>query len=217
MKAFVNHVIIRLDYKNDSVKIGDVKLDIDTRWGEAEHIQRWGVVTSAPKLLMCTKRMKFEWETTLEIQDGDIAYFDYLSTINAPSWNEGNSKFIILHYNCIYAYKRDDKIVPINGYLLCEQIKTKQEGLSEGLMPEFYYDKAIVKYAGACNLRYLHKGNKMYDDDSISVGDVILFQVAPMYLEYDLHKTLEPLVIVQRRYVIATIKDPSVVKFKKSF
>ena len=138
-RTFGNLVMIKLDPENTSIKLRNgFDLYVDTSYEPEKHATVMGIVYGLPSHLQFTGKANkgMPWQTPLEIKMGDKVIFYYLSVINALKPEnrryviEGSDRYILINYEFIYAIIRDDKITPVNGYVLiepCEDPSITQE------------------------------------------------------------------------------------------
>lgn len=112
-----------------------------------------------------------------------------------------------------------EQILPVNGYCLVEPVEEIEEwkignlvlerpGMSEK-MPSSRYGR--VAYVSKGLVRKYNDGDGVPDEDQVSVGDYICFDVAcDLIVEYDLHAKLDGKKMfyrMQRRYIHAIIPE----------
>ena len=207
-----NNVMVKLDPSNDMVETeSGFKLYIDTSYEPEKHIVRLGTVIKAPKRLYNRDFMgEVPWVTHPQIQDGDRVIMYFLAVQNCLSKEqkkfirEGDDFYIFIRYHNIYAVIRDDKIIPINGYVLVEPVedpaKVRRKELAAKLdliLPEpkelsktdCTYGK--IAYIGEPNARYNHP-QRSDEHYNLNVGDTIIMKrIRDIPLEYELHAKLD--------------------------
>jgi len=85
-KTFGNHVLIRLDAENDSIKLNNGgELYIDTSYDGEKHVTVSGEVVGLPSHLRYTGVANdgLPWLTPMETQIGDKVIVYYLAVVNA--------------------------------------------------------------------------------------------------------------------------------------
>lgn len=162
------------------------------------HLDRYGVVAKVPDKIYCETEKdslwKVPWETELELQVGDMVWFDYYRgkecqfiQVEEKTYRIVNYRFLIVAKRKLYdvtltTYPPQNKEVyiniPLNGYCLFEQvfetpnsqlIFNKQQNKKQG----------IVKYTGSRNKKYYRASKKRpekFDDIEIKVGDRVVFR-----------------------------------------
>lgn len=229
LKPMSNHVFVEVEF-NDSIKIGGQKMFLETDFNPQDHVPVTGIVKKMPDKLYYTRDDKSEslqWETEIEVRLGDRIFFEYFASLMAlagmidpaqeykdPKYIIHNGKvYIFLKYDAIFFTKRNDDIIPVNGFLLCEPIKKHTKTYSIYL-PDDIRNKESNKYAkifkaGSSNKEYLEE--KYMDAKEAKAGDVVLFdKFANQKVEYPLHQQFKHMgkegskyVAIQRRWVRA--------------
>jgi len=158
----------------------------------AWHKRRPGISESMP------------WKTEVEIQPGDIVWHDYMDSLNCPmiiTDDEPEERYKLLNYYDLYVAKRKISgkttisgpystsfnieeahvVIPLNGYLLCEEVLEERQGKFDVL--DKHVDKRLGKIAfiGKKNEQYrweqIGKPPKGIDKDGneiLEVGDIII-------------------------------------------
>jgi co-chaperonin GroES (HSP10) len=166
--------------KNTEVVTPDGKIllvpDPDA-WMQYESTPMRGLVIRAPQESNST-----EWETPVEIQDGDEIFFDYKAAMRAVMKHDPKLVFVIdlsevymmIPYEECYAKFVGEDIIPINGVILGVRMKARTDG-QHLLLPKIYHDDpfrvkieqiaAPVKYKSELDLNL---------DGQIKVGDVVI-------------------------------------------
>lgn len=229
-KTFQNHVLIKLDPDNESIKTASgFKLYIDTSFDPEKHIQVSGTVYGLPSKLTYTGEANngMPWKTHIELSCGDKVIMYYLSIMNAfrpeiqKYFMEGEDKYVFVPYDKVFVKYGDGWITPINGYCLIEptedpSITRERERMKAiGMELVSFREKTnthvcfgIVRYMGEPVEEYVDPGISDRGVD-IKIGDtVILKKISDVPLQYDLHQKInsgKKLWKIQRRQVLATI------------
>jgi len=168
---------------------------------------------------------------------GDYVIFYYMSSVNAldPKFRKfitcENETYLFIKYDNIYVAKRTygvvrrewlDKIIPINGYLICEPLydhkylAIEKQAREMGLrLPRMIMEKFSVKFV---RVRYIGKANteyheKIFSDDNCNpeVGDIVTIRKhSNIAIEYELHLTFDgknKFIRIQRRYITGIVTD----------
>ncbi len=153
----------------------------------------------------------------MQLQVGDTVWFEYLASVNCEVLLCGNRRFYIIDYRDLYVAKRGDKVIPLNGYCLCEPIKEEYESeFAKGVTDKFRTDRTVVRYLARPNDGYLPNdavyGTYYSDNIDVKEGDVVsLRHNFPLYLleRLDMIATFsdEPYYVVQRRYMEIVIDN----------
>jgi hypothetical protein len=113
------------------------------------------------------------WETEMELQVGDVVWTDIMETSNAITLVCEGKMYKLLPYQDLYCAKREDKVIMLNGYILCEQVKKKAiSELDVTSCDLIDPTKGIVAYLGNSNKRYLQEDYVDFED--LRVGDEVL-------------------------------------------
>ena len=228
-KTLNGYVLIKLDKENDSIKLKNgVELYLDISFEPEKNATVTGTIWGMPSHLQYTGRPKdMPWETPMEAKIGDKCIIFYLSVINAlkPSEKryiiEGDDRYILIQYQYLYCLIRDGKIIPINGYVLIEQIEdpsitSERERLSKLNMELVITEKRNSREVTYGRVKYVGTPNRQYVDSEhtdegvdVGVGDVVLIRrTNDIPLQYDLHQRVnegKPLLRVQRRNLFAKL------------
>lgn len=143
-----------------------------------------------------------EWETEMELMEGDIVYMDYLAMPNAVDDGLVIGDKPLVKYDDIICVVRNGQIIPVNGNLLVEPIEN-QTGAFEVVRSQDMPVKGRVLFAGKPVTHYL-KYPKQKEHDDVGVGDVVYFRKAYCTpLETPGYQTLDkPYMYMQRRVVL---------------
>jgi hypothetical protein len=225
-----NHVLIKLDQENNSVRLkSGLELFVDTTYEVEKHITVTGEVMALPSKLYYSGRpnIGMPWETEMELKIGDRVFMYYLSVANAfrkETFNaivEEDARYVFIKYQYIFAAIRDGKLFPINGYLLVEpsedpdwlvlKEKLGKAGLQPVKLKNFTntdVNYGIVRYIGNPVLEYVDK----YSDRGVNVGvgDIVVTRrITDIPLEYDLHAKADggkKYWRIQRKNILAVLK-----------
>lgn len=178
----------------------------DMDWNPDIHADRYGIVQKVPETLNFKRMM---WETEIEIEYGDLIWYDYLMSLNSDSIFVGEVEYKLMDYQFLYVAKRWDEIVPLNGYCLFEPKEDKLTTKSDLILIHEGRDirQAKMIYAGRKNKKY---DQDWTDECNIEVGDMAIFGMPPIMLEAEYHSLFEgkkQYRISQRRYVLGYIRD----------
>ena len=166
------------------------------------------------------------WDTDLELQIGDLIWHDYMNTLDCPVIkvdDEPEAEYKLLWYKDIYFALRGDMVIPVNGYLLCEEVENENASTLE-IYKDDLIDKKVgrVRYIGTPNREYLgwwKKGGYVtskYVDDGVDISeeDMIIKRVPEdhrlveetMHANFDQDKNY---FVIQRRNIYAKTTDGS--------
>jgi co-chaperonin GroES (HSP10) len=177
MKLLNNNVLISLENRQDWLNDSEGKqflqsINIVERW---QHSCCWGKVIAVPEKL--TK--DYAYGTTVEIKAGDIIIFYYLAIEMTRDGDKiAHSKMIgdnyIINYDKVFACVRDGEVIPVNGWVIAEQIEEIED---TKLIVNRKKSKLICKilYKGTPNAHYKDELYKdVIEDDSLSTGDRVV-------------------------------------------
>lgn len=149
------------------------------------------------------------WLTTIEAKVGDEVISSYESILycfndgdtSRTFVDENNDKYFLLDYSDLFISIRNNEVIPLNGYVICEPMEesVKSTLFIPDQLKKFNSDKfGKVAYIGSANKEYyITNGNKdvrhdLKDATEVSVGDVVIFDKnCDLPLEYDLHQSLD--------------------------
>jgi len=217
-----NHVIVKPSFIRDKeyplcrvleTSSGN-KLYIDTSWQPELHTPVTGTVIKVPDRLICTIEYGMDWVTEQELTEGDFINFKYMVSLEALKYGNGvitisetEENYLLVSYQDIVVCRRDDRIIPLNGYVLCETIPEVASTIL--YLPESVKnkkDKSIAKvlHLGSLNKSYMNPAHHA-DVDNLSIGDIVyLDKFCHVPLEYNLWNSFEKdnLIKVQRRFIM---------------
>lgn len=183
MKLLNNLVAIK-PYPSDEIRLKDGKvLYLDIRFEEYLNARTAGVVVGVPDRLTFnpTGVVTLQWDTDMELQQGDTVIFNYLAVKNAIDMGQAFGDGVVaMPYDSIYAAIRNDEIICVNGYIIVEP---EQERIVTDL---FVPDSAVelskqvgrVLHAGAPNKGYridVLVNGYTSPDNPVKVGDRVMF------------------------------------------
>jgi len=187
-----------------------------------------GIVRKVPKVL---DNELMDWETTIEIKEGDEVVFHYLSAMAAYDQDmfievDGVFCFLVPYYQ-LFAAKRlekkdngkegfeydswyEERITPLNGFVLCEDVVEDVIGSDVLSIPNHLryktnIDKAKVILTGSCNGKY--KGYPDHQDDpTIKNGDIVLLdRFSLIKLEFWTKFFPKPVYKIQRNLILCKL------------
>jgi len=229
-KTLNDYVFIKLDPENKSIRLRNgCELFVDTTYEPEKHATVEGEVWGLPSHLSYTgtPNKGMPWKTRMELRYGDKVIIYYLAVVNALKKEnsryiiEGKDRYIFVPYQNIYAVIREGKVIPVNGYVLFEQVEdpsiTRDRERMKALGLELVtlntrtnthviYGK--IKYTGEPNQEYVDEN---YSDEGVDVkeGDVVVMRkISDIPLQYDLHSKIDggaKYFRVQRKAILAKI------------
>lgn len=210
-------------------------IKIDTSFDPAMHAPRWGEVYRSPRELVYERDdpASMGWKTEVDIKDGDVVFFDYLSCLTAlgklanpglsgetPSWiRVDNELYIVMRYDAlIFAFREDldnpsvglfgtkGNIICLNGNMIIRPVFNEVKSsliIPEHLKREENRLVCDVVYAGRPNSEYL---DGVIETDEVQPGHRVVLKNFKLRIENSLANILSPdLAYVQRKSVWAII------------
>lgn len=157
-----------------------------------------GTVIKVPdKLIFEKSDYSMDWETEIEIKEGDEVWFNYLDSLNADEVNDMK----LIPYQSIYFIKRDE-IIPVNGYCLFEIPEPEEPWMKKD------HSYGIVWAVGKPNKKYQYK--EWRDGIDLKKGDKVRFsshvENYPVYIERVKELAELPMLIrAQRKDILAVL------------
>jgi co-chaperonin GroES (HSP10) len=187
-RATYNKVLVTPLQDNSIIKLSGVDVYLDTTFQKEKHAITCGRVVSVPTQIDDTLN------TDIEIKVGDVVFFHYLSVINALKddryFIEMSSKEIIypVLYESLYCARRDNAIIPLNGYILVAPIlKHKEEKIGNIFLPETMLKQEVVSRGVVA----YHGKPRRNEKQLCGVGDTVLFRKSSAVpIQYDLHDSV---------------------------
>jgi hypothetical protein len=128
-----NHVLVKPNFNNGKYKLAsghEIYLTADPN--SPEHFAVTAEVVRLPeKLVSDGHKDNMRWGTEVEVQIGDTVWCNSFNLMDVLGELEFAEDFVLtcegvnyvpLHYSYIYAAKRGDQIIPLNGYCLIEPV-----------------------------------------------------------------------------------------------
>jgi hypothetical protein len=229
LKPGKNKVLIR-PYPNEFIKYGTLELlnafaSRKDKWLADNPAQHEGFMGEVIRIGDLNYRKEFGYnqpfDADMELKEGDKVWTNYI-ILGDVLGNMENAKdqaihvddetYAIVPYSQIYARKRGDEVVGINGYCLLEPLRC--DPLSKKLWtPEQPYgNTAIVRYLATPLRGWNDRGELEFNENEltmdIKVGDKVQLQHDFFkFLEPDLYHTLPfyPLTPIQRRSMLGIL------------
>lgn len=229
-RTFENHVLIKLDPENQSIKTkSGFELFIDTTFDPEKHAQVSGTVYGLPSELRYygEPNKGMPWKTNMELRCGDKVIVYYLSIVNAlrpeiqKYFTEGENKYVFIPYDKVFVKYGEGWITPINGYCLIEPaldpwVQKEKDRLAKINIELVRLEEKSNTHVCFGKVKYIGEPIREYVDDGmtdegvdVKVGDmVVLKKISDIPLQYDLHQKVydgKKLWKVQRRQILATL------------
>lgn len=233
IRPTVNRALIKIPYGNNKVRLSSgVEVNIDVTFNPGKHVDVYGEVVALPLSKIsrqyCGVEMSevLEYDNDIDIQIGDIVYFDYLTSLIALGLmadkdadegadidtmyiNVDNSVYVFIRLDQIFLSVRGKEIIMHNGYLLVENVDKKNDLCKYMIDKQIESNVGIVRYLGGCNRSYL--SSRSCDTRDININDRVIFRdFNNQYLENQLHISLlegKGLYKMQRRSIVGKIED----------
>jgi co-chaperonin GroES (HSP10) len=156
----LKHYVVKVNRsKENTLKVGDTELFLDTRFNEYEHITQEGVVVAVPEKHNCIID---------DLRIDDLVYFHHFTCLdeNDVSADFGGEKE---YYRCepinIYARKRGDDLKSFHDIVLCDFIEESEDNIKtkSGIYLKPAADKAFRKaIVTHCPKEYDFVGKQIY-------------------------------------------------------
>lgn len=203
-----NKVLVKPDFKQNYVGSGTIKLRIDTRFNEEMHAPTTGKIINQCTML---DRKSMEWATTIETSKGDEIIFSYETAMACLDEkfkgrlfvDENMDQYFLFDYESIFAIKKLDALVPVNGYVLVSAMdEVVNSHLNLTAQQSTRYGK--IEYIGT-PVQHYQRGGKptnLYTEpkETIKIGDVVAFsQFSDLPLEYEAHRQTRQILFRMQR------------------
>ena len=217
LKPINNNVLCKRVYNNikDQTKGG--------LWKVAESYNRDQFLTqNAERIYEVAARPEFlnkkntPWETDVEIREGDKIIVVFHPTLKANVIIDDNGdEYRFIPYHSIIAKINNDKLEPINGYIIFTPVYEKIETSlhSEFIKPKIDYTQGKIAFLSNPNKQYYLNNEQDYDRSDygidIKIGDTVKFllkhNLYAIKLEDELHRKLDEEYYCCHRHRIATV------------
>lgn len=153
-------------------------------------------------------RLSAQYDVPVELKVGDTALFKYQVYFQAYKegrvFTQGKDMLILIPYDMIVLAIRDEKFIPVNGYVLIQPIITKSSVILEEGQEEDQL--GIITHIGEPLRGYL--GYDDVDDDFWQVGDTVCFKKSyTVPVEYAHFQTLDQKYYrLHRRNILAKVE-----------
>lgn len=145
-----------------------------------------GIVEKVPTCLRPDEDL-LPWKTTMDLQVGDMVWFDYMDGLHATSFIVDDDEYRILPYASCYIAIRDSRYenpICLNGYILFEDVLKPDDGFS----PHRKVDdlKGKIYAIGDPVVHYL---DYWTENIEVAIGDHVEFRkkFPKVYLERQKH------------------------------
>lgn len=180
-QASPNSLIVEVGAQyEDTVQYGSLSIFIDPLFKPTHNARIYGIVKAVPKG-KCYNEDGNEIEA--DVQIGDKVYFHYLSTFDENSRIYGN--YYRIPYCWIFCVVRDNDIIPIGGWTLCEKV-VENENEFEDVEVNGVKINATTSKSGLVTsvekvystriseIKYIGKPLKNFDSLNLKKGDKVV-------------------------------------------
>lgn len=209
----LNHVLIKITRRaeglktNAGIQIG-FNEDVVYAEGDDSHsanlAENIGTIVKTPKALYFNPDdpKSMDWETTMELQIGDMVWFSLLEAKNSVQLVCEGELYKSIPYSDIYCYRREvwlDKwkgtkktvVGMLNGFVLCSPcFKPKLSDLDHVSAETVDKTRGVISFIGEPPTGYLRDSYSHIED--LRVGDEVLFdnKTPLFYLERVSHTSI---------------------------
>jgi hypothetical protein len=196
-----NLCIVQMPPEHD-ITISGIKINFNENVlyaeGEGSHVADCAdvfgsVVRTVDRLYYKRNDTKYSmsWQTTVEIQRGDVVWFNHLISKNCCEILVDDTLYKVIPYEDLMVARRDglsqdergEQIIPLNGNVILEEVYHKSISEFDILPKEVDMFKGIVRFNGSDNTEYQSKG--IADFKGLKEGDLVMLEKNsyPFYLE----------------------------------
>lgn len=182
-----NYVLIRPDtdhYEYITLESG-LKWWLDTSFEKEKHSCTSGTILNLPETLRYPKG----YDPTIEALVDDEVIFNYNDMPNAKKDGSLREEGLFLKYDFLYAVKRGEEVIPLNGWIIVEPCIDRIEStlifIPEEVTAKLSEVRGKIRYAGLP----IEDGI----DYDLNVGDEIIFAShSSLPLQYEMHQIIDP-------------------------
>tara|TARA_Y100000389_G_scaffold204773_1_gene259552 strand:- start:2062 stop:2766 length:705 start_codon:yes stop_codon:yes gene_type:complete len=224
IKPLFNHILVKPHMKRDEVELDSgLKLHLDTTIEVEKHFPTFGEVVELPRdtFFMIGSPLSLEFDVGIEVKPGDKVFFHYLmkelvETSGMVFKDQNDESLWLVPYDQIFFSIRNDKFIPVNGFILVELMEGNEyeDGILE--MPNSVKNLKSTKFA-----KIVHAGESVkgfasepmeveYEDD-MKEGDIIMYSTnSDLPIQSELYNDVykdKKLYRMQRKDVVAVITE----------
>lgn len=200
-----NYVLVRPLRKDNELVLSDKQtIFIDPSWEREKHAPSAGVVIRTPSRIYFNPKdpNSAEYETDQELLEGDTVVFHYLCFQTAierrQCFTVNGEIYLLIKYDQIFLAKRDEDVIPINGWLIIEP-DDEEVNIGTLIKPDQLLNRkslthGTIRFAGTIVRNYasIYTKDKPFDTDEVSIGDHVTFSKEDSIpLQYELHQIIE--------------------------
>ena len=224
IKPLFNHVLVKPHMKRDEIELDSgLKLHLDTTIDIEKHLPTFGEVIELPRdtFFMIGSPMSLSFDVGIEVEPGDKVFFHYLmkelvETSGMVFKDENNEPLWLVPYDQIFFSVRNNKFIPVNGFILVELLEgdTHKDGILE--MPDTVKNLKSTKFAkiihaGESVKRFASEPKEVEYKDDMKEGDIIMYSPhSDLPIQWDLYndvKSNKKLFRMQRKDVVSVITE----------
>jgi hypothetical protein len=214
IKPLPNFILFRPYWDHKEISIGDSSIPLNTSYEQGYHQPvRGEVVEVCERLDYRMDRTTLDWKTEMELQKGDQVVINYNEAFTANSGKYpryvvvGGERLLIVRYDRVYAARRGDEVIALNGYNLVERMDPQDlVNYEMAHMRKRKHDRTfgIVRHVAKRLGEYKYLPGAV-DDFDVEVGDiVVIHKNADLLVESPNHFNFFPgvqMMRIQRVYV----------------
>jgi hypothetical protein len=189
LKLISTNNMLLVERISDTTKYQGTDLYTAKNWAKGVHGERVFRVAKAPDSVYFNPRNSKKsnlFKTEMEVQVGDTIFINQIESLNSWTYSFEGKIYHTIKYDNIVCAIRDDKIIPVNGFILVSPVKKTRKAL----LHEVEYmamNEGIVEYIGKPNKDYIRnyfpgtnkriKGRIWSDSgtEELEVGCTVLF------------------------------------------
>jgi co-chaperonin GroES (HSP10) len=201
LRPINNKVVVKLDRLTNNRSKGGIILLDDRAADMLFHINVWGEVVKQCDNLIYKNRLEngktaMPWDVPMETKVGDRVAFNYkaiyealgkkvesLKDTESDQWfiigDDEETIYAFLHYKDLILIKKEDDLIPLNGYCLCTDLIEEAVIKSKLIIPAHIRTKESTRYAKVEKIGVLVKefeGEERFKDgDWVKAGDIICY------------------------------------------
>ena len=187
-----------------------VGFNLDVVYGEGTGSHAADVAEVHGRMVKCCDKLLFDkgdpytmgWETSIQVQEGDEVWFNFIASTTCDALEVDGELYLLLPYSDLFVAKRGETVIPLNGYVLLEEVKKEEVSfLYLAETDKVDQKRGIVRYVGEPNRSY--RVEAWSDDIDIAEGDLV--QLRSGFTPYRLERQKyladfgEILMVAQRR------------------
>ena len=224
-KPLQNKLIVAITRRPDEIMLGEFKLYLDYSFQHEQNAPTRGIVVACCEGL---NQNLMNWGTINEVMVGDEVVFSYVAAMHCwfdeperTLMDEDDTMYFVIDYEDLFVAKRNGKIIPLNGYVLCEpvidDIRTKL------VLPDSVRTRRSEKYG---RVAHVGRKNDFYQlltefgpekridisDSQVEVGQTVVFaKNCDLMIENEAHAAIagrnKPLYRMHQCYLLGVVEN----------